>query len=133
MKDLDITAVFCEMLSGIALMLVVAGWLDVSGVCSLGKLFLWLKGHPTFAAIATVAVVAYLAGLVVDAVGMAFDEVVGNIPRLSRLLKYDAGTMPANFYANVTAHVLKFWGEQWAYFSCYRNLFFCHCRACRAP
>lgn len=123
MKDFDVAAVFCEMLSGLATLIVLTVWLDVADQLSFGAVLKWLEAHSDLGTVAALLAVAYFVGILIDAAGMAFDSlIVGNVGWLARLLCYDAGNLPADFYATSSEHRLKFWAEQWAYFSCYRNL-----------
>lgn len=123
MKDIDVTAVFCEMLSGLAAIALALGLLDLTSQLEMAKVSKWIIANPTFATVATLLIAAYLLGLIVDAFGMAFDStLVERIQRLRKLLNYDAGQLPPNFYTKATEGQLRYFCEQWAYFSCYRNL-----------
>lgn len=123
MKDLDIGGLFCEVLSGVVALLIIVGALDLTNQVDLGSLVLYATANTSGWTIAGLMIGAFLAGIIVDAVGTTFDElVVAKMPWLTRVLKYDAGVMPRLFYATATQQQLEYWRDQWGYFSCYRNL-----------
>lgn len=122
MKEIDVAAVFCEMLSGFAALFIVVAALEVGGQTSLADVFTWLEAHPNFGAIAGILVAAYLVGIVVDAFGMAFDRLMCKLKWFEKFLCYDACQIPDAFYSTATEHRLKYFSEQWTFFSCYRNL-----------
>ena len=123
MKDLDITAVFCEILSGLSAILIALALLDIASVWTIPDQVRWISAHSTVGTAAGLFIAAYVIGIVVDAIGLAFDSQIGERFKLLRkLLRYDSGQMPRGFYSSASEQVLKYWCEQWAYFSCYRNL-----------
>lgn len=120
MKDFDLTAVFCEILGGLAVLLMLIPLLDITGAYSLDDLTPLVARHLTSGTLVAVLVIAYLVGTVVDAVGLMFDDwwfgraLVANPP---------TDTERASFFKNVQEHILRYRDEQWTWYSCYRNLF----------
>jgi hypothetical protein len=99
-----------------------AGSLDLAHVIDVRSLILAASKESSVWTIAGLMIAAYLIGIIVDAVGMAFDELVDHIALLKRVLRYDIGKLPELFYAKSQKHQLAYWIEQWTFFSCYRNL-----------
>jgi hypothetical protein len=120
MKDLNLAEVFCEVLGGgLAIALAIAlldlsGWIDVvsllkdAAAASVGSVTVALIG-------------SYIVGLLVDAVGLSvgewcFDRLVG------------AGEAPSPeqcrlFWQHAAEHVVKYWENQWTFYSAYRTAF----------
>jgi hypothetical protein len=121
MKDIDIAALFCEVLSGLCALLIGLEILDISQSLPLSAAISKLAPSSVGSLVALVFVAAYVVGIVVDATGMAFDRWVEKSLRRKKWLGY-AGKMPPLFYAKAQAHQLAYWKENWTYFSCYRNL-----------
>lgn len=122
MKDLDIGVLFCEILGGLCLMLICVAALDLAGLVDVRSVLVNATKESTGWSIAGLLVAAYLVGIIVDAIGMAFDEIITRIPGINSTLGYDGGKLPDCFYAKSKEHQLAFWRDQWTYFSCYRNL-----------
>jgi len=117
MKGISIPEVFCEIISGLAVMLAAPVLLRVLGFQ--GVLERICSAEPTALTAAVVVVTAYLVGLLMDAIGMCLGEWF-----LDGLLG-DEGLsqeVQAKFWRGVTPHVLQYRDTQWAYYSAYRNL-----------
>jgi hypothetical protein len=120
MKDLDVTQVFCEVLTGLAFLFVMLSVLSLTGFYTVPDVARYAIGKLTVASLGAILVIAYLLGTMMDAVGLALDQLF-----LDRLV---VRTEPseddrAKFWKNVNQHVLAYREAQWTYFSCYRNLF----------
>jgi len=120
MKETNLTEAFCEVLSGISMILLLVPLLDLTGIFSLDK-SLALAGNFSATALAGFLLVAYVLGAaVVDAVGLAIEQF------FEPLLPKDPVVTDAErkkFWTSVEEHVLRYRDHQWTYYSCYRNLF----------
>lgn len=116
-----ITEVFCEIISGLMLLIVLSaisiifGWIELSTLTnSHTEIF-------SAAPFASLIVFSYILGIIFDPIGMAFDLLI------MRWLggKRDSLTNEHNarFYQTVSNHVLSYRLETWAYYFCFRNLF----------
>jgi hypothetical protein len=119
MKDLDITQVFCEVLTGLGFLLVVFPVLVTVGPYNFHEAIFAIV-RLSIAGLGAILVSAYLIGTIVDAVGMALDQLFLN--------KFIHSSEPseddrAKFWRSVSQHVLAYRDAQWTYYSCYRNLF----------
>lgn len=115
----SLTDLFCELVSGIAVLLGVAGFLSCLGVLPLEQLVA-LAAHPgRWPSAVFVLTVAYVAGLVADAFGITFDK------HYSSKVCTDspADEQKKAFWQNAAKHVVEYRDRQWAYYSLYRNLF----------
>jgi len=114
-----ITEVFCEILTGLATSLVVLTWLDWLHIVTFEQAWIAAKQCSGFATLAGVLIVAYLVGVVLDAFGLVFDSVFGNLicgdAPLAENIK--------GFWTTADDHVLGYRDNVWAYYFCYRNLF----------
>jgi len=119
MKGINITEVFCEILSGVAIMFYVIPFLDLIGVSYISQSFAFIAKNLSMPTIFGVLILAYIIGLVMDAIGLAVGECF-----LDSLLCKVAPTKGerAAFWKNVSSHVLGYHDTQWAYISAYRNL-----------
>lgn len=114
-----VTEIFCEVISGIALLLVVLAGLDWAGVLSLEKSLGTAAGSINLTTLTGVLIAAYLAGVVFDSVGLIFDLfcshwICDNGPTDQETKK---------FWTSVDSHVLNYKDQVWAYYFCYRNIF----------
>ncbi len=119
MSDTNLTEVFCEVLSGLVLLCVIGLALHVSGVLSLEAAWSSVTAGLSLGGVATVLIVSYLLGLIMDAFGLAAGE--------SFLDNWADASVPTageqqQFLETVPEHVLKYRDVQWAYYSTYRNL-----------
>jgi hypothetical protein len=119
MKDLDLGALFCEVTSGLAAALVVLAVWDWLSPEHASRMVEWIWLNHSLGLLTTVLLLAYVLGLVVDAVGLLFDALV-----VANVKWFGLETTPAAtaFRMKASAHVFSYWKEQWAYYSCYRNL-----------
>lgn len=121
MKDLDLGALFCEVLSGFVCLLVVAMWLDATGNVLMMTLLAILRAHLSLSSVTSLLLLSYLLGLFVDALGLLADRVL--VKTFWPLLGFaDEVTPSTSFYGAIPAHMLSYMKEHWAYYSCYRNL-----------
>lgn len=123
---MDIGEVFCELLSGLAIMSLVLPLLDILGKSSLSQSTEFVGRHTNVAALGGALVLAYSLGLIMDAFGLAIGE-----RWLYEFLEkkwaspeeYD--TLPEErqiFYARVLPHVLEHREYEFAYLLAYTNL-----------
>ena len=117
----SINEVFCEILSGLALLLISVVTADVFGWISAGSLLTDISSLGAVD-IMGILIVGYLAGLFVDIFGFS----VGNLflDKLavgSHTMKscYDSIKL---YWASAQEHVFAYRELQWAYYSLYRNL-----------
>jgi hypothetical protein len=119
MKETQLTEAFCEVLAGLALLLLAVPLLDISHVLPLETFFTAVLQNLRLATLGSILIVAYLMGAIFDAVGMATDELL-----LAHLLSVNPLTEAERkkFWCDVKEHVLRYRDCQWAWYSCYRNL-----------
>ena len=120
MKDLNLAEVFCEVLGGgLAISLIVAflnlcGWINV--VALLKDMTSASIGTVTFALIGS-----YLAGLLVDAVGLAIGE--GWFDQLLNVGEQPSDAQYKLFWQKAAEHVVQYRENQWTFYSAYRTTF----------
>jgi len=119
MKEISVAEVFCEVLSGLAIMFFMIPLLDVIGKSCIHQSFTFIGKNLSATAIGGILVLAYILGLVMDTIGLAVGELF-----LDRWLCKDSPSAEekATFWKKVPAHVLGYRDTQWAYVSAYRNL-----------
>ncbi len=119
MKEISVAEVFCEVLSGLAIMFSMIPLLDVIGKSCIHQSFTFIGKNLSATAIGGALVLAYILGLVMDTIGLAVGEWF-----LDRFLCKDPPSAEeiATFWKKVPAHVLGYRDTQWAYVSAYRNL-----------
>ena len=119
MKEISVAEVFCEVLSGLAIMFFMIPLLDVIGNSCIHQSFTFIGKNLSATAIGGALVLSYILGLVMDTIGLAVGECF-----LDRRLCKDApsGEEIAIFWKKVPKHVLGYRDTQWAYVSAYRNL-----------
>jgi pimeloyl-ACP methyl ester carboxylesterase len=119
MAGLNLSQVFCEILSGFALSFSVLPMLDVLQICSFDQIISWI-GSLDGAIFVIALVLFYIMGLLIDAVGLAIGEsFLDNLLNANPPSKEDR----AAFWKNVPAHLLNYHDRQWTYYSAYRSLF----------
>jgi hypothetical protein len=120
MKDFNLTEVFCEVLSGLGLIFAAIPAFDLLGIYSLKDVLAFLSAHASATLLATTLAAAYIIGLVVDALGLTIGELF-----LDKCINKDAPKPAENsgFWKGAQEHVFRYRDVQWAYYSCYRNLF----------
>jgi hypothetical protein len=118
--EINVREVFCEILSGLVVLLLVTAAVDLAGVMSIDVAWVAFTTNVSFGDVATVILICYLLGLIMDAVGVALGELF-----LDRLLVSDEPSKAerARFWETVPEHVITYRDVQWAYYSTYRNLF----------
>lgn len=120
MKELNLTEAFCEVLSGLSLIALLIPLLDLLGVLSLEKWIQFVTANPTIGTLGALFLVAYFLGAgVVDAIGLAVDEIAGRCLPRNPVTSAELNA----FWVQVQEHVLRYRDHQWTYYSCYRNLF----------
>ena len=119
MKEPQLTETFCEVLAGLALLLLAVPLLDITHVLPLEAFCAAIFHDIRVATLGSILIVAYLLGAIFDAVGMVLDELL-----FARLLSVTSLTEAEakKFWCDVKEHVLKYRDRQWAWYSCYRNL-----------
>ena len=119
MKGLNVAEVFCEVLSGLAVIFFVIPLLDIIVTISICKTFAFICKNLSATTIGGALVLAYILGLLMDAIGLALGEWF-----LDSLLCRDSPSTEeaAAFWKSVSSHVLAYRDIQWAYASAYRNL-----------
>lgn len=119
MKGFNVAKVFCEVLSGLAIMFFVIPLLDLIGTRSICESFTFIWKNLSATTIGGTLILAYILGLVMDALGLAVGEWFLN----GLLYKEEASeNEKAEFWKNVSSHVLAYRDTQWTYTSAYRNL-----------
>ncbi len=120
MKDIDISEVFCEILSGLASIAVIVPFLDLIHISDVSSTMVFIGKHLDGVTIATGIAVSYFLGLIMDAVGLSIGECFldGFICRES-----PSSQQIGAFWKVVPAHILQYRDTQWSYYSMYRNLF----------
>jgi len=120
MKGVNVAEVFCEVLSGLAIMFFVIPFLDIIGSSTVCNSFAFIGKNISATTIGGILILAYILGLVMDAIGLAVGEWF-----LDNLLCKDSPSKEetAALWKNVSSHVLEYRDTQWAYTSVYRNLF----------
>jgi hypothetical protein len=111
--------IFCEMVTGIAVFLLLPPLLEFTDVITVKKV---ISDHVMIWDVAQVGVFlisAYCIGLIFDAIGLSCGEIflddwlADNIPPKKSSSK---------FWSNVSPEVLTYRNSQWAYYSFFRNL-----------
>jgi len=115
----NISELFCEILSGAVLIIVLVFACDVAGATSLDAVWTMMKARVSLGDIAAVLVVCYLLGLIMDAFGLAIGELF-----LDDFIDSDVPTQAqrTSFLQTVPEHMLRYRDHQWTYYSAYRNL-----------
>lgn len=121
MKDFDLRELFCEVLSGLFVLLLVVPLLHFAGVSSLDKTISVLLAKFSLSLATSLSVLCYLLGLLFDAVGFAFSE--GSLGNCIETETTPSDNEVAHFWKSVEEHVLDYRERQWRFFSCYRNVF----------
>lgn len=114
----DVNAVFCEVISGLALAMLGAGMLDVFGVLTLKESVELAKDALGLTELVGLLLAAYVMGVVLSSFGLLLDEFL--FVRWSGKIPSDHER--ARFYRRVPEHVLAWRDTTWAYRFCYRNL-----------
>ncbi|WP_258097298.1 hypothetical protein [Marinoscillum pacificum] len=118
---ISIREIFCEILSGFVMIMVLAAFICIKCELDQSKILTWIVSF-TESHLVLLIFFSYLVGLVVDAVGFAFGE-TGFDLLVFRRCKMDPPAQQSSLWAQISEHVLAYRDRQWAYYSCYRNLF----------
>lgn len=128
---MDIGEVFCELLSGLAIMFLALPLLDLFKISSLSQSLMFVGRHYGAAELAGALVLAYSLGLIMDAFGLAIGErwLYGLLeeapPEENESSPTEYDTLPEErnaFYAKVLPHVLEHREYEYAYLLAYTNL-----------
>ena len=114
-----ITEIFCEILTGLFAGFVVLTWLDWLQTVTFEQVWQTVKpllGLPTLTG---VFIAAYLLGIVLDAVGLVFENVFCNIICVDE----PSADQIKSFWKNAGGHVVAYRDNVWAFYFCYLNLF----------
>lgn len=123
---LDLQKIFCELLSGTFLLFVLIPILVIADIITLDKVGESLE---TFDSkyVVPILIILYFLGVLMDAVGLAIGQLYLDKALLSEEEEDEHNThgeeRTIKFWQSVPAHVLEYRDRQWAYYSCYRNLF----------
>lgn len=119
MKEINVGEVFCEILSGSAILLVIVAVLDLTNIQSVDATVVAVVNTLSGADVVVVLVVSYLLGLLMDAIGFAMGELfLDQWVGLTQLTEEEF----KKFWRTVPPHVLRYRNVQWSYYSAYRNL-----------
>ena len=121
MKELDLSQVFCEVVSGLAGIFIFFGLLDALEVQGIKDIVVWFGMNMSIPIATGLFVIAYLLGLILDAFGLLFDKLIDKCLGITEPTADEL----KQFYSKVPNHVFGYWKEQWVYFSCYRNILMC--------
>ena len=119
MSDIKISEVFCEVLSGAAMLLVAGLGLHYLGFLKVQDLPKAIE-NSSFGKLAEVLAICYLLGLIMDAISLAIGELFLDKRVVSDEPKPEEVRV---FLKTAPEHILKYRDTQWAYYSTYRNLF----------
>ena len=120
MNKINLTEVFCEVMSGLALLITIIPLLDILKYSNLCDTISYISLNISLSNFGILIVVCYILGLLFDAIGLTIGElfldnlVYKNLPSENEI---------KSFWQKITPHVLNYRDTQWAYYSCYRNLF----------
>ncbi len=120
MKDFNLTNIFCEVLSGLGIITFLIPLLDILNCYTLKETLAFIIDKTTLANFGILLFLCYTLGLLFDAIGLAIGDLF-----LDDLSNKDTPTdvQISDFWKNANSHVLNYRDIQWAYYSCYRNLF----------
>lgn len=121
MSGLKISEVFCEILSGFAIIVCLIPFFDIIQTSCISQSLSTISKHLSATSIGAVIIISYLLGIIMDAVGMVADDYIME-PLLLRGCNTPTESESNEFWKNVPAHVLSYRDSQWAYYSTYRNL-----------
>ena len=120
MKDANLTEMFCEVLGGCGLAFLLVPILDLTNVYKMSDLFPALWAKLDWAVLGSILLLAYLAGTIVDAFGFALEDLfLGKLITADKLTDAEVKA----FWKSAPKHLVEYRDRQWAWYSCYRNLF----------
>ena len=119
MNNFNVAEVFCEVLSGFAIMFFIIPLFDVLGISNIFETFAFMWTNLTAAKLVAMLVLAYILGIIMDSIGLSIGEWF-----LDDIICKGYPTLKDRkiFWNTVPSHVLAYRDMQWAYFSTYRNL-----------
>jgi len=109
--------IFCEMVTGIAVLLLLPPLLELTGVITVKLLISDQVMKWDGAQVSVLLISAYCIGLIFDAIGLSCGESF-----LDDWLASDKPPKTTKFWGKVSPEVLSYRNTQWAYYSFYRNL-----------
>jgi len=120
MKDFNLPELFCEILTGLSIVLLIVPILDIIEVISIHEFVKNAKNHISITDLMVLAFVSYLLGIIVDGLCLAigeykFDDLICSEKPTDHEKKV--------FWSQVELHVLSYRDRQWAFYTCYRNIF----------
>lgn len=116
----NVVEVFCEILSGLVLILMVIPILVLANKADLNDTWDFIASHLTGPNVTLLISFSYLLGLIVDSIGFSVgDWFLDDLINKSDNSKGNR----ISFYSNVSSQVLSYRDTQWTYYSLYRNLF----------
>ncbi len=116
----NLKEIFCELLSGLALILLIIPILYLLGEVTIDEILKAISQSSGAVVVTLVIGVSFILGIIMDAVGLALGSlfldklICENEPQASDYQKY---------WKEVTPELSAYREGQWAYYSCYRNLF----------
>lgn len=117
---LNLKEIFCELLSGLTLILLIIPVLHVLGAVPIFKIEkMVMESLDSTLVITLTLVCSFVLGIVMDSIGLALGSlfidklICPNEPKSSEYQRY---------WKTVTPELSAYREEQWAYYSCYRNM-----------
>lgn len=115
----EVTKIFCSIISGLALFLVAIPILYLTDVTNYELFKQKVVENQNTISLIGVVVSAYLMGIVFNSIGLVFDNYCGGFLRVTESTQDQANA----FYKNASEHLFIYRDHVWAYYFCYRNLF----------
>jgi len=117
---LDIEKIFSEFVTGIVFMILCLTLFFLSGHVQVSESLGVLKEWSSFSNLLFFLIIAGFIGFVIDGVGLGFGEVLFD----DLVYRYKiSAEKRKSFFENASESTLAYRNRQWAYYSCYRNLF----------
>jgi hypothetical protein len=123
---ISLTEMFCEILTGIIVLLIIVGWLCWFDVISIKSIWEVVKSNIKLEIVIVFLVCTYFIGTLFDVIGLVFDNIFDKL--ISPEVPSDKDI--SNFFKNTSVHVLSYRDNIWAYYFCYRNMFILSIPAC---
>jgi hypothetical protein len=116
----DIERIFCEFVTGMIFMALCLTLFLFSDNVKLPEILSFLKEYSNIPNLLIFLMAAGLIGFVIDGIGLGFGEIFFD----KIIYGYDVSPEKRiKFFEEVSEPVLAYRNRQWAYYSCYRNLF----------
>ena len=100
---INLADIFCEVLSGLALFLNIIPLLDILDLATISKSLTYVSSKMTLSNVTVFVVACYVLGLLIDAVGLAFDRIFSFVLEDKSPPSY---TQRSNYWKSVTPQVL---------------------------